>query len=523
MLEQNYQNNQTVSAEQNINESEFKPKKKRRWLKIIVWIISSIILLVVLFFSFPYVLSQFWGKDGPPPDDKDLLLSTVNVPKEENGFFDLSKLSKITYADGEIKQAQVNIDVPSGINEMEYKKSYDWEISAVNDLLNKNNEALRIYSEASLKPLFQYDLTADPVNIGVDNPVLDLNTWRQIARISSIKAIYLMRLGNDEAAFNEAMKSIIIGYNIEKSKNLPLIVYLVGISMKQAGLETLQVLISYSASSSVLTNYQNKILGYNSVDNTDPYRYEYMVQKAANALIKHGLTGGIEKLANNNFYFKPNKTIELSGEIFRQLIDRFGKTCADNSSIAIKKQEVSWKIYFIENAAGKLLATLAIPALDVVRDKKCNIDAAINLDNILFAIKKYRLENGSYPANLNDLIPKYANELPPDPYSGNSFIFNAEKKIIYSIGNDRKDDGGGDLQTSFNLMKDPTFSFDFKVTKTSASAEARKLDMNIDSDNDGVSDINELKYGTDPNNPDTDGDGYTDGVEVANGYNPLKK
>lgn len=41
-----------------------------------------------------------------------------------------------------------------------------------------------------------------------------------------------------------------------------------------------------------------------------------------------------------------------------------------------------------------------------------------------------------------------------------------------------------------------------------------------DSDNDGLSDEEEIKYGTDINNPDTDGDGYLDGEEVRNGYNP---
>ena len=43
----------------------------------------------------------------------------------------------------------------------------------------------------------------------------------------------------------------------------------------------------------------------------------------------------------------------------------------------------------------------------------------------------------------------------------------------------------------------------------------------VDSDNDGLNDAAEVRqYGTDPLNQDTDGDTYTDGVEVANGYNP---
>ncbi len=43
----------------------------------------------------------------------------------------------------------------------------------------------------------------------------------------------------------------------------------------------------------------------------------------------------------------------------------------------------------------------------------------------------------------------------------------------------------------------------------------------LDSDNDGLTDENEEIYGTDRINPDTDGDGYLDGDEIKNGYNPL--
>lgn len=43
-----------------------------------------------------------------------------------------------------------------------------------------------------------------------------------------------------------------------------------------------------------------------------------------------------------------------------------------------------------------------------------------------------------------------------------------------------------------------------------------------DVDHDGLTAEEETKVGTDPNNDDTDGDGYLDGEEVNNGYNPLK-
>ncbi len=45
--------------------------------------------------------------------------------------------------------------------------------------------------------------------------------------------------------------------------------------------------------------------------------------------------------------------------------------------------------------------------------------------------------------------------------------------------------------------------------------------LNVDSDGDGVWDGDEIQQGTNPNNPDTDGDGLTDGEERLIGSNPL--
>ena len=46
--------------------------------------------------------------------------------------------------------------------------------------------------------------------------------------------------------------------------------------------------------------------------------------------------------------------------------------------------------------------------------------------------------------------------------------------------------------------------------------------LSMDIDNDYLLGYEEIEiYQTDPNNPDTDGDGYLDGEEVMKGYNPL--
>jgi len=67
------------------------------------------------------------------------------------------------------------------------------------------------------------------------------------------------------------------------------------------------------------------------------------------------------------------------------------------------------------------------------------------------------------------------------------------------------------------------FSKKGKVEISLKEKKENSLSQNIDSDNDGLFDWQEIFYGTDPKNPDTDQDGILDGEEVKEKRNPLKK
>jgi len=64
--------------------------------------------------------------------------------------------------------------------------------------------------------------------------------------------------------------------------------------------------------------------------------------------------------------------------------------------------------------------------------------------------------------------------------------------------------------------------FCFSLAPARAQTVSSTADQAVDSDHDGLTDYQEINiYHTDPNKWDTDGDGYGDGYEVWNGYSPL--
>lgn len=69
--------------------------------------------------------------------------------------------------------------------------------------------------------------------------------------------------------------------------------------------------------------------------------------------------------------------------------------------------------------------------------------------------------------------------------------------------------------TSISILPPP-------LSEAPINFPSRLLGDSVDSDNDGLTDVSEELFGTDPFNPDTDGDKYPDGHEVYNLYDPKK-
>lgn len=105
------------------------------------------------------------------------------------------------------------------------------------------------------------------------------------------------------------------------------------------------------------------------------------------------------------------------------------------------------------------------------------------------------------------VIPAQANLLPD--MDGDGIPDQDERSIYYTNPDNPDSDGDG-----FNDWLELNSGF------SPYNAEPLKLE-DSDVDNDGLSDRMELNFGTNPTVADTDGDGYNDGIEVENAFDPM--
>ena len=336
---------------------------------------AAIFIILVI----PLFLSIVKGKDMPPVEDLNLQLQTINLSKEENAFYDLNKLY-----DTEKHQELISLkNIPKGKQLVsDYLNSDEWNQENVKQLLSDNEEALLIFTLAADKGKFQLPEADANNKISNDMPATPINGWREISRLSGVKAIWLVKDGQNKEALDEAFKSIIIGNAIENSQGL-LITHLVGISIKDSGLEVLQKVISMIPQESVaVLDYQSKLENYKAKGNSAPFSIEYLVcEQSWNRFgqdSKAELGVGVKILIKNKFYFKNNLATSYCFDFFNKLAIESRKDCSEvkkvQGSVIPLEEGNLIKMYFTENLVGKHFMELYTEnemGYNNVLEKKC--------------------------------------------------------------------------------------------------------------------------------------------------------
>jgi hypothetical protein len=93
---------------------------------------------------------------------------------------------------------------------------------------------------------------------------------------------------------------------------------------------------------------------------------------------------------------------------------------------------------------GNLLIALMLPAVDKVQSAAERCEQSQRNLYFAFALAAYHRDHGNYPANLDELAPKYLDKIPDDLFSGKPLIYRLENDgyLLYSVGVNGRDDDG---------------------------------------------------------------------------------
>ena len=441
--------------------------KKRRWLKVLIGLVIFVIVIVAAFYLMPSILTAIDPHDDPLSDDSQVRLQAVSVPNEDNGFFDLSAVT------------DEMIFEPRGgflLDYADYKNPVEWNQQEVDETLAQSAVALALFDLAVAKSHFQIPDYADPENISLETKIYPMSNWRIIARVQAIKALSLSRANRPDEALREAVKINKLGHQIIVGHN-SMIGTLVGISIQQLGSETiLRILPFGTPSTEVLAEVRNTLK--NSSDNVEGYRDAFRGEytNIANTIqesINQELDENIQYLVDEGevsrsyadfvkygYYYKPNQTQNLYINLHKQEIEAIGTKC-DLDELGQELQSnigeiSSGKIVFTENAIGKMLYSLTGLALSSVLEKGCENDLIARVAEIQLALREYKSEHNIL---LNDYQPLFSTS-PLDPFDHQPIRYNANKRILYSVGPNKKDVGGS-TGDDWTQMENPTFEIKF--------------------------------------------------------------
>jgi hypothetical protein len=125
--------------------------------------------------------------------------------------------------------------------------------------------------------------------------------------------------------------------------------------------------------------------------------------------------------------------IARDGKLLRQHVSSIG---AIQKSFMGSEPRGEW--------TGNLLIGLMLPALEKVQSAAERCEQGQRNLHLAFALAAYHRDHGRYPAELDELAPKYLETIPDDLFTSHPLIYRLEDKgyLLYSVGVNGLDEGG---------------------------------------------------------------------------------
>jgi hypothetical protein len=111
------------------------------------------------------------------------------------------------------------------------------------------------------------------------------------------------------------------------------------------------------------------------------------------------------------------------------------------------KARNEWADLHGPRGANDLFTSIIFPAISRIFETCARVQAGDGCAQAAVAMTRFRLDHGTLPSRLADLVPAYLEAVPTDPFDGKPLRLSikGDTWIIYSIGPDCIDDGGVEM------------------------------------------------------------------------------
>lgn len=91
-----------------------------------------------------------------------------------------------------------------------------------------------------------------------------------------------------------------------------------------------------------------------------------------------------------------------------------------------------------------ILSAMSLPSFTKIAVRDATIQANAKLAVVALAIERFRIARGKLPETLEELVPRFLDRVPHDPFDGKPLRYRQlpTRYVIYSVGSDGNDDGG---------------------------------------------------------------------------------
>jgi hypothetical protein len=123
---------------------------------------------------------------------------------------------------------------------------------------------------------------------------------------------------------------------------------------------------------------------------------------------------------------------------------RFNNRAEQIAALPAEQQQMAFQRLDDESKDLPFASRMLVPAILRVATACLSSRARIRCASAALSCERYRLARGAWPSALEELVPRFLKRLPLDPFDGKSIRFRREHDhlVLYSVGEDRRDDGG---------------------------------------------------------------------------------